>query len=427
MSSGRPFGESGQPVQARGGEMSVAEQTRTESPQTAEAARRQERLAWAVIWTSFLLCCAVIVAIPFGVIQYREAAMTTRGAVVEIIGGTVLLQPKGSAREVVASNKLQLVEGDRVRTTADSQALISLFDGSTIRLWPDTAVQLRYLRASSYTDNQVNVTIQQATGHLRVDVALPNSRERTFEVHTPHGSATLREGSYRISISDDHTELAVRHGSASVSGADQTVEILRHEQTTVAHGTVPTKPSPAIRNLVQNGDFVAEFSEWQRGSRNEEDGISGTTSLLHDSGRQVARFQRYGSEKHGETYLHQTINRDVTDYDVLQLDLDMKLVNQSLSGGGWVGSEYPLIVRVRYRDANHNEYTFVRGFYYQNVEGRPTTGGTKVLPGQWVPYSVDLFDPNTVSPRPVHVLWLEIAASGWDYESMVTNIQVLAE
>jgi hypothetical protein len=391
------------------------------------AARRQERLAWAVIWLSFLLCCAVIVAIPFGIIQYREAAMTTHGAFVEIIGGTVLVQPKGNGREVVAGNRLQLAEGDRVRTTADSQALISLFDGSTIRLWPDTAVQLRYLRASTYTNNRVGVSIQQASGHSRVDVAVPMSHERSFEVYTPHGSSTLREGSYRVSIDASHTTVAVRHGSASVTGADQMVEILRHEQTTVASGKPPTKPSPAIANLIQNGDFVAEFSGWQRGSRNEEDGIAGTSSLLTDSGRQVARLQRHGSQKHGETYLHQTVNRDVADFDVLRLDLDMKLVSQTLSGGGWVGTEYPLIVRVRYRDANNNEYTFVRGFYFQNAEGRPTTGGTKVLPGQWVPHSVDLFDPNAVSPRPVHVLWLEIAASGWGYESMVTNIQLLAE
>ena len=43
----------------------------------------------------------------------------------------------------------------------------------------------------------------------------------------------------------------------------------------------------------------------------------------------------------------------------------------SLSGGGYLGTEYPLMLRLRYRDAAGNGQTWYRGFYYQNPELRP--------------------------------------------------------
>ena len=102
-------------------------------------------------------------------------------------------------------------------------------------------------------------------------------------------------------------------------------------------------------------------------------------------------------------------------------------MSQSLSGGGWLASEYPLAVKLRYRDDSGNEATLVRGFYMQNQENRPTLGGQLVPGGIWVPFTVDLFDHIQVNPRPLHILWLEIEASGWEYESYATNIQLVAE
>lgn len=397
------------------------------APHRLRSERAQARIAWTLIGLGFLVFCAFVVTIPLGVARYRDQALSARGATLDVIGGVVLIQQQPDGREVVAANRLALVEGNRIRTTADAQALISLFDGSTIRLWPETTLTIRRLRSSTYNQNMIDVEILQSDGHARVEVGPPTSRARAFAWRTPHADAQLREGSYRVEVAPGRSELSVRAGSASVGAGGQGVEVLRHERTVVSAGGAPERPGPAARNLVANGDFPQGFAGWQRGSRNEEDGVAGSTYLEAEDGRPVVRFRRRGSQRHGETYLHQAINRDVTDDQTLRLTLDVKLIAQTLSGGGWLGSEYPLLARVRYRDANGNENTFVRGFYFRNDEGRPTLNGVQVLPNQWVPHTADLFDPNIAAPRPAYVLWIELEGSGWEFESLVAGVQLIAE
>jgi hypothetical protein len=318
-------------------------------------------------------------------------------------------------------------DGDRVRTPPDGQALVSLPDGSNVRLWPDTQLQIRTLRRSRFTDNQTVVLLGLAHGHARVEVAVPTTPERRFEIQTPHARAVLREGSYRIELGPLGTELAVRTGSASVTAREQTVEVIRGERTIVPPSGRPASPANATRNLIRNGELARGFEGWQQGSRNEEDGIAGRVGLIEQDGRFAVWMRRQGSRKHGETFLQQTINRDVTDETSLRLHMDVRVASQTLSGGGVRGSEYPLRVKVKYRDAYGSEAEVVRGFYVRNPDGHPTTNGVQVTANQWLPLNLDLFDEKVASPRPAHLLWLEVESSGWDYEAFVTGIQLLAQ
>jgi hypothetical protein len=103
-------------------------------------------------------------------------------------------------------------------------------------------------------------------------------------------------------------------------------------------------------------------------------------------------------------------------------------VQQTLSGGGWVGSEYPLMVRVKYRDVWGSEAVFRQGFYFQNNDNLPTPNGEQVDAGVWLKMApFDLFDRTVVDPRPAFIISVELAASGWTYESLVTNVQLIAE
>ncbi len=393
----------------------------------ATAIRRRERLAWAVLLSAFGVFCLLALGIPLAVRWYYHSALSARQATLEVISGTVLLLEPGARREISAQSGAAVGEGARVRTTADAQALLALPDGSNLRLWPESTVVIQRLAMSRFTQQQTIFRLYQASGVVRYEVAVPVTEERRFEVQTPQASALLREGSYRIEVNERITEISVRAGSASVSAQDHTLELLQHERTVVAEGQAPAAPLPALRNLIVNGDFSRGLEGWQYGSRNEEDGVAATVQLRGEDGRTVVRFARTGSNKHGEGYLYQALNRDVTDFQVLRLSFDLKLTHQSLSGGGWLGSEYPLLVRLRYRDAASNEQTWVRGFYFRNEENRLTTNGVAVPAQMWVPFTVNLFDPEEVSPRPAVLLWVEIEASGWEFESYVTNIQLLAE
>jgi hypothetical protein len=391
------------------------------------AARRRERLAWAVLWSGFALFVLMVVGLVVGVRWYRDWALSARQGELEILEGTVLYQTEEAVRESVALPRQELREGDRIRTDGNGKAIISLPDGSNLQLWPNTAVQVKQLRSSTYTDGRTIYELVQSAGHTRVEVALPSTQERRFELQTPHARALLREGSYRVEAGPAGTELAARAGSATVSGRDAAVEVVRRERTLVPPGGNPSRPDNAERNLIVNGDFRQEFEGWRLGSRDEEDGVLGRVDLVPAEGRVAVRLRRQGSVRHGEAFIQQTINRDVTDEASLKLQLDARVASQSLSGGGILGWEYPVLVRLKYRDIYGSENEVVRGLYVRNPDGHPTTNGREIPANQWWPVVIDLFDDKQVPSKPAYVMWVEVEGGGWEFESFVTGIQLLAE
>lgn len=389
--------------------------------------RNPERLAWVVLWLAFLVLCAVLFGGWRGVSWYLATATSPREARLEILGGTVLLREPGARNEVNAPGNIQLKEGARIRTTAGSQAIIWLYDGSNVRLWPDTSIEIQRLRVTHYNADYSETVLCQHAGHTRVEVAIPITVSRRFEVITPHAQARLREGSYGLDVLSRATGVSTRYGSATVEANGHSVEVLQREWVSVVEGSTPPDPTPAAWNLVANGQFASDLSGWTSGNRDEEEPIPGRVMSTRADDRPVAHFVRQGASKHAETFLFQPIGRDVSDYQSLVLTLELKLLHQSLSGGGWRGSEYPLMVRLKYHDAYGSEVLWVRGFYYQNEGKLPTNEGQQVPRGEWTRFELNLFDPQQVSPRPVDIISVELSASGWDYESMVTGVSLLAE
>ncbi|MCL5026177.1 MAG: FecR family protein [Chloroflexi bacterium] len=383
-------------------------------------------LAWVVLWMSFFAFVLLAAGIPWAVNTYLYHATESRQATLSILGGTVLVQERGAKVELNALNGKTLEEGDQVRTTASSQAVIWFFEGSNLRLWPNAEVIVERLRTTSHNDRLSSVGLRITRGHARVEVGMPVSKEHEFEVDTPHGPISLREGSYTVEVSDASTEIVARYGSAVAGEDGHTLEIGQSERATLQAGEPPAGPLPAARNLISNGDFSEGLNGWIVSDDAEEE-VVGTTALEPLGDKQAVVFRRQGGTKHGENRLFQALNRDVSDLQTLQLSLDLKLSEQTLSGGGWQGSEYPLMVRVKYRDVYDSEAMLVRGFYFQNNDKHPTPNGQQVPRNEWQNYTIDLFDLSTVKPRPNFLIAIEVVASGWDYESRVANVRLAAE
>jgi len=128
-----------------------------------------------------------------------------------------------------------------------------------------------------------------------------------------------------------------------------------------------------------------------------------------------------GNNTHADLGIAQDLEQDVSDFEKLQLRLRLRVDYHSLSGGGVLASEYPLIVKLVYMDAFGRSQEFYRGFYYHNEEGNPVDNGELVPRGEWMDVTVDLF---SIVPRPAYLISLSLFASGHDFDSRVSGVSI---
>lgn len=389
-----------------------------------------QRLAWSVLIAAFAVFCALVILIPRGIDLYLSTAMTSRPVRLDVIRGTVLWMPAGGQQEVNATDRQAVGEGEIVRTAPDSQALLSFFDGSNVELWPNTTIRIVQSQSSTYGQASTLVTLDQEAGHSRYQIAIPITQRRRFEVVTPQASTLLREGSYRIEEGNVDTAVTVTAGSATVSNDHDAVEVLKGESTQVSDGIGPSEPQSSTHNLLANGDFTQDLDNWQPGSREPNDVQPGTIIPRQQDNRTYVEIVREDGAQAAETFLHHTLSADVSDNSVLKLNFELRLDHQRLSDAGALRTEFPLIVRVRYRDSSGNEATWTKGYAIAaSGDANPPSSPSfrSVQPDLWVDESVDLFDPQLVSPRPSAILWVEFAANGQGYTSDIANVQLLAD
>jgi hypothetical protein len=196
------------------------------------------------------------------------------------------------------------------------------------------------------------------------------------------------------------------------------------------------EPIPAAQNLIVGGDFTEDIDcspnatgAWRCYSDQGGDGgdVNGSAGVVMQGDRRAVQIRREGSNRNSSiTGIRQIIDRDVSDYRSLILSADVRVEGHDLSGGGYLSSEYPLIVRIRYKDVNGDVREYVRGFYTQNDTSNPTVNGELMPRAQWIP--LDTSNLLASLPiKPFHIMELEVYASGWDYESYVSNLRLTAE
>lgn len=395
----------------------------------------RERVAWVVIWLSLATFCLLVVAVPLGARAYVLNAESRQVATVESLLGTVVLEPPtGSGPIPLGKNESRPVsEGAIIRVDETSEAVVTFFDFSNVRLSRGTTVRIDRLRAPRYRWGVSPATIHLAlvNGRMHVGTALALEAPLDFRVGTMHGALELSaDGSYVVESYNSGADVTANRGSAVVRAQGQTVALEAHQRTLVPLSQPPTPPTDAARDLLVNGDFMQPLSEgWRVFNDQGTDGgsVDGTAEVIVDEGRRAVRFLRVGGAgNHCETILEQRVDRELHDLTSLVLRAHVKVRHQSLSGGGYLSSEYPLMVRITYRDAYDSEAEWIQGFYYQNVDGNPTTYGQEIPHDQWVPFE----SPNLLETLPIHpyrIMRIRLYASGWDYESLISDVSLTAE
>lgn len=399
-----------------------------------------ERMAWTVLGTAFVVFCVLSVAIPLSARAYLLNTTQDQDALLQVIEGTVLVQKANANDPIGVQEATILSPGDEVITDETSWATLDLFERSHVTLYREGNVKLEQSQTPRFDLSQQpnQITLDVTGGIVRVGVALPRERPTEFRVVTPHTHAILEEGSYRIEVANQGTQITVLRGQAIVGRGTSTVEILQGSRTSVDLSGTPTEPLPAAQNLIVNGNFQQPLETgWYTStvvftSELAPPGVE----VVEDGGRRAVRLVRRQPDDgtHSEVALHQRLNQDVRDFARLEVSLDVLLDFQSLSGGGLLSSEFPIIVRLDYKDRWGNDKFWTHGFYYQNRDGYPIApdpwgqpSGERVPRGVWYPYEsgnlLELLGDN----RPAQITGLTVYASGWNYDSMVSEIHLIVE
>jgi hypothetical protein len=239
------------------------------------------------------------------------------------------------------------------------------------------------------------------------------------------------DGSYSIAASNQRSEVTSYRGRAIVRGAGEEVELGVRQRTEVLYGEAPIAPTGVARNLIHNGDFAAGLSEgWRAFSDQGTDGgeVDGIAEMVVDEGRRAVRFLRSaGHGNHCETIVEQTLDQQLPDpVTSLTLRATVKVRYQGLSGGGYLSSEFPLMIRLTYRDVYDSEAEWVQGFYYQNTDNNPTMYGLEIPRDRWYLFESDnLLEALPI--RPYRLISVRMYASGWDYDSLVSDVSLIVE
>lgn len=141
---------------------------------------------------------------------------------------------RSSTREILsASLQTQLYPGDTVQTHADGRARITLADGSTLVVRPNSTVIIRD-NTSSDGGEKTNVRVKVDTGQINV---------RTEQ--QPEGATNVVETSQTQSRLESQTD------SSFNVNPDQTAEIR------VQQGQIETSTSNGEKTIIRNGEYVA--------------------------------------------------------------------------------------------------------------------------------------------------------------------------
>jgi len=396
--------------------------------------KNPERLAWIILFTAFATFCFLVVSIPLGIRWYVINAAQVHKTSLAAIRGTVVVQEPGTeGPSAVMDTKDDVPEGSIITTDATSQAFLEFFENSTLHLYNKTQVIIQKTQSPRFglSSKPNTISFEVTGGRVRIGVAPSTKSSLNFQVQTPHAAVELEEdGNYSVEVSSEEFQLTVRDGRAKVMAMGKAVELGQGERTTVEIGREPLGPLPAERDLIVNGDFKEPLTVgWTvYHEQIDPDEVSGKAEILIMGDRQAVRFWRMGkATNHGETGIVQVIDKDVRDFTSLELYISVRLLDQSLPGAGMLSSEFPVMVRLDYKDLYGNDTFWTHGFYFKDpIENWRIINGEKIPRFVWYPYE----SPNLMEEldiKPALITSVRIYASGWDYQSMVSQVQLLAK
>lgn len=455
--------------------------------------RNIQALAWTVLLSAFALFLLLVLGGPWLSLRYLRQASTVPQVQVEAVRGALLLS-RGAEQVVLLPDEgpRTLPEGWTVFSAdAASEAFVSIADGpasasqtgSVVRLQPQTRLRLDRVRRPRFglgsQAPQVELSAWPAEAFVGGLTASSTWGPRRFRIHLadpaeagPMGTVSLAPESRVLVdfLAAGSFRSLSQQGTVTVTSAAGSVALTMGQRSLVRQGQAPEPATTGPGNVVQNDGFDNDLGpqSWVFGQRLPDQpvdpGRAFRTRAAPDAGqaggRSVLRFERRGSGgSSADLFFQQWLGlgveaapgatgaqRDAAEgLDVrrarfIGISAVLRVLEQSLPGGGQAESEFPLILRLRSIDrsaANPDGCEWMVGFYtLAPPDERPAPAkGIAVPTGAWHAYQsgnlLDGTNPQSLAnrgcPVPTHLIRVEVGTSGHDFVSEVDQLAVWVE
>ena len=398
-----------------------------------------ERTAWIILLNAFSIFCLLLILIPASIHWYiTNATLPFMTRVTSVRGVVVINDPSAELSPSITDGNSALIEESfSVVTDNTSQAILTFFDDSSLTMYGNTGVTIQETqepRFSRFSSNPTKIIVNVQQGRVRA-TSTRTRADLNFDIKTPQAYVELSQGSFSIEVSPEETQVTVRLGQVNVIGHEQAVTLGQGERAIVGLDAVPSQPLPAAQNLLRESNFTPAFRDyWEVYAIEAIEGVTTTVEVISFQDRSVLLLRSEGQDnRHTETGVIQQVNKDVRDFQSLRIFAEVRLVRQSLPGGGIIGSEFPIMLRLDYKDADNNDRSWYHGFYYappaENyiLFNLPDNSSERIARFIWYPYESENLLTILGPAKPVSIKSIRIYASGWIYEAMVANISLLAQ
>ncbi|HOX27520.1 MAG TPA: FecR family protein [bacterium] len=215
------------------------------------------------IKTALSVFAAIVISAGLILIYSNGFAEKGRVAVLSNVKGTVTLKAAGSTQWTAATDRMEISEGDELRTEGGSSAIIRMDDGSMIKLGPLANMKVSGLKTAG-RDNNTMFDISKGKSWNRVRKLTDKS---VFKVATPTAVAGVRGTFFSTDVAQSTSStIDVFDGQVAVSSASNpnaSVNVGAHYRTTVDPGQSPASPSQIPSSEEQagrNGFSQEEFA-----------------------------------------------------------------------------------------------------------------------------------------------------------------------
>jgi hypothetical protein len=158
-----------------------------------------------------------------------------------VLSGDVQFQIPGMSAWYRADDGIVLESGIRVKTAPDAHALLTFFEGSSIKLEPGTDIEIQRLE---YVEGQsTDIILKQWVGTTWSRVVKQLDPGVHYEILTPSAIALVRGTLFETEVSaTGDTTVRTVQGMVSVSAQNEEVYLAAGLQTSVQYGEAPSAP-----------------------------------------------------------------------------------------------------------------------------------------------------------------------------------------